>query len=150
MENNIFKKTEQALYDYKSLEVKIKNLNIDIESLKNDYSGIAAITYGEKTGATNKFNSSVENEVINREENAAVLIKKLEGIKLYNINLKNKIDNALETLDETELTLVQLRYFHKPKKTWISIAEELRIDKDYCCKVKNCIINKLSDLIYSF
>ena len=30
-----FKATEKVLYEYKSLDIKIKNIQIDIETLKN-------------------------------------------------------------------------------------------------------------------
>ena len=43
-----------------------KYLNKELEILENDYRGAGAISYDEKTQATNKFNSSVENEVINK------------------------------------------------------------------------------------
>ncbi|MCD2345797.1 hypothetical protein [Clostridium guangxiense] len=146
MKENIFKKTEYALYNYKNLEIKIKNIEIDIENLKNDYTGITAISYEEKSSPTFKFNSSVENEVVKKEK----LIKQLEGVKEYNLNLKRKIDNALKCLTSESYKLVELRYFTQPKKTWVAIGNEIKMDKDYCCKKRCEIINKLAELIYSY
>lgn len=146
MDEKIFKKTEYVLYNYNDLEIKIKNIEIDIENLKNDYNGVAGISYEEKTGSTFKFNSSVENEVVKKEK----LIKHLEGVKEYNLNLKRKIDNALKSLTDESYKLVELRYFTKPKRTWIAIGKELNMDKDYCCRKRCEIINKLASLIYSF
>lgn len=148
--NNIFKRTEYTLYNYKSLEIKIKNIEIDIENLVNEYQGVTGITYEERTGPTNKFNSSVENEVIRREEELGDLIEGLHRSRTYNLNIKKKIDNALGTLPPDELRLVQLRYFKKPKPTWIAIGKDLTMDKDYCCKKRDEIINHLSELIYSY
>ena len=65
--DNMFKKTEYALYNYKDLDIKIKSIDIDIDMLENDIT-LKAISYEEKTGPTNAFSSSVENEVIRREE----------------------------------------------------------------------------------
>ncbi|QXE19992.1 hypothetical protein [Clostridium sp. 001] len=146
---NLFKKTEATLYNYKNLEVKITNLDIDIESLKNNYQGIAPISYKERSQSTNKFNSVVENEVINREENIGDLIKELERDKNYNINLKRKIDNALRTLPEESFKLVKLRYFNG-KQTWTAIGRKLNMDKDYCCRKRCEIIESLGKLIYNF
>lgn len=146
---NLFKKTEAILYDYKNLEIKIMNLDIDIETLKNSYCGVAPVSYKGRTQSTNKFNSVVENEIIDREENIEDLIRRLEIEKNYNINLKKKIDNALKTLPEESFKLVELRYF-KGKQTWTAIGRKLNMDKDYCCRKRCEIIERLGRLIYSF
>lgn len=146
---SLFKKTEAILYDYKNLEIKIMNLDIDIETLKNSYCGVAPVNYKERTQSTNKFNSVVENEIIDREENMEDLIRRLEIEKNYNVNLKKKIDNALKTLPEESFKLVELRYF-KGKQTWTAIGRKLNMDKDYCCRKRCEIIERLGRLIYSF
>ena len=38
------------------------------EELKEDYQGATGITYEERTGLTNSFNSSVENEVLKKRK----------------------------------------------------------------------------------
>ena len=65
--SDLFRKTEYELYNYKFIESKIKSIDIDIDILKNDIS-LKGISYEEKTGPTNAFNSSVENEIIRRAE----------------------------------------------------------------------------------
>ena len=59
-----------------------------------------------------------------------------------------KIEGALGELNSTEYKLISLRYFSREKKTWIAIGCELGFDKDYCVKIRNKIINKMSELIY--
>lgn len=147
MEDNKFKKTEYTLYNYKSLDVKIKNIDIDISNLENDIT-VQAISYDEKSSPTNAFNSSVENEVIRREEKVSEKIQLLKSKRKYNTDLKTKIDGALEQLTSDEFKLVELRYFSKDKKTWVEVGMKLRFDKDYCTKLRNKIIDKLSELIY--
>lgn len=147
MEDNKFKKTEYTLYNYKSLDVKIKNIDIDISNLENDIT-VQAISYDEKSSPTNAFNSSVENEVIRREEKVSEKIQLLKSKRKYNTDLKTKIDGALDQLTSDEFKLVELRYFSKDKKTWIEVGMKLGFDKDYCTKVRNKIIDKLSELIY--
>lgn len=142
-----FKKTEATLYNYNSLAVKIKNIEIDIDDLENDIT-LKAINYDEKSAPTNAFHSSVENEVIKRDEHTKQQIEILKAKLKYNQNLKTKIDGALEQLTTDEYKLVNLRYFGRDKRTWIAIGQELGFDKDYCTKIRNKIINKLSTLIY--
>ena len=147
-QENLLKKTEYALYDYKDLDIKIKSIEIDIEMLQNDIT-LKAINYDEKSGPTNAFSSSVENEVIRRDEVVKEQIQKLQRDKLLYISRKNKIENALKCLNDKELKLVELRYFVKPKNEWAKIGFELNFDKDHCCKLRNKIINKLSDYIFN-
>ena len=142
-----FKKTEATLYNYRSLEVKIKNIAIDIDTLENDIT-VKAVNYDEKPAPTNAFHSAVEDEVIRRDEHIKQQIEMLKAKLKYNQNLKAKIDGALEQLTTQEYKLVELRYFQKDKKTWVFIGQELGFDKDYCVKIRNKIIKKLSELIY--
>ena len=142
-----FKKTEATLYNYRSLEVKIKNIQIDIDDLENDIT-LKAVSFDEKPAPTNAFHSAVEDEVIKRDEHVKQQIEMLKAKLKYNQNLKAKIDGALEQLTTQEYKLVNLRYFQKDKKTWVSIGQELGFDKDYCVKIRNKIIKKLSELIY--
>ena len=142
-----FKKTEATLYNYKSLEVKIKNIEIDIDTLENDIT-VKAVSYDEKPASTNAFHSTVEDEVIRRDEHTKQQIEMLKAKLKYNQNLKAKIDGALEQLTTQEYKLVDLRYFQKDKRTWLFIGQELGFDKDYCVKIRNKIIKKLSELIY--
>lgn len=147
MNNNLFKKTEKILYDFKNMDLKIQNIDLHINRLINDVS-CAGVSYEERTGPTNAFSSSVENEVIRREEHMSQENKQLKQIKNDTITIQQIVKNALNTLNEEEYKLVELRYFQKNKKTWIEIGMTLGIDKDNCCKMKNKIINKLTNYIY--
>lgn len=145
--NNLFKKTEKILYDYKDIDLKIQNINLHINRLINDVS-VAGVSYEERTGPTNAFSSSIENEVIRRDEHMSNELKQLNQIKKDTITMQQIVTNALNTLNEEEYKLVELRYFQKSKKTWLEIGMKLGIDKDNCCKMKNKIINKLTNYIY--
>lgn len=142
-----FSKTEYTLYNYNSLDVKIRNIDIDIENLENDIT-IKAVNYDEKATPTNAFNSTVENEVIRREEYVQDQLDKLRAKKKYNEDLKVKIDGALSQLSPMELKLIELRYFQKEKLQWTTISMKLGFDKDYCSKIKSKIIKRLGDLIF--
>ncbi|AGK98181.1 hypothetical protein [Clostridium pasteurianum] len=147
MDDRVFKKIESDLYNYKYLNVKIENLKIKVEDISNSYDGCTAISYEERTGKTNKFNSSVENEVVNRIENAMPAIGELERKITYYINLKKKIDNALTVLSPMQRQLVELRYFSFPTRSWVSIERDLHMNKDYCCTKRKEVITLLSKLI---
>ena len=147
MEENKFKKTEYTLYNYKSLDIKIKNIDIDIDNLENDIS-CAGVSWEQRPSPTNAFSSCVENESIKREEKLPEHIQNLKAKRKYNVNLKTKIEGALGELASEELKLVELRYFSKDKKQWIEIGNKLGFDKDYCTKLRNKIVDKLSELIY--
>lgn len=146
--DNLFKKTEYALYNYKDLDIKIKSIDIDIDMLDNDIT-LKAISYEEKSGPTNAFSSSVENEVIRREEVIQEQIHKLKRDKLLYNARKLKIQNALDILTAEERKLVELRYFTRPKKSWVEVGNALNIENTHCCTMRIKIVNKLSDYIFN-
>lgn len=146
--DNMFKKTEYALYNYKDLDIKIKSIDIDIDMLENDIT-LKAISYEEKTGPTNAFSSSVENEVIRREEIVEDQIQKLKKDKLLYKSRKLKIENALELLTKEERKLVELRYFSRPKKSWVEISRVMNIAHTHCCTMRIKIINNLNQYIFN-
>mgnify|MGYP001137575900 CR=1 FL=1 len=147
MEENRFKKTERTLYDYKGLEAKIKNIEIDINNLENDIT-LKAISYDEKTSPTNAFNSSVENEVIKRDEFTSKQIDTLKAKKVYYQNLKIKIENAISVLDEVERAIIELKYFDTNNLHWSEISAKVGLERNWCMRKRNQIINKLTDIIY--
>lgn len=142
-----FKKMEKTLYDYRKLDTAINNIDIDIEHMKNDIT-LKGISYEEKSGPTNKFNSDVENEVIRRDEYVSEQIMRLQRLKTDKMALRAKIYNALKDLKENEYKLVELRYLDKEKRTWLDIGLELGFDKNYCQKLRNDIINQLIEIIF--
>lgn len=142
-----FKKMEKTLYDYRKLDTAINNIDIDIEHMKNDIT-LKAISYEEKSSPTNAFSSTVENEVIKRSEHMEKEIARLRSLKADKMALRTKIYNALKDLKENEYRLVELRYLDKEKRTWLDIGLELGFDMGYCQKLRNKIINELTEIIY--
>ena len=140
-------KIENILYDFNKLKVRIKNIEIDLYNLSNDIT-IKAVTYEERTGSTNTFNSTVENEVIRREEKVKKEIDYLKAKLKHSNDLKLKIESSLNELSTIERKLIELRYFSRDKKTWLEIGMTLGFDKDYCIKIKNKALDKIYDMIY--
>ena len=145
---NLFKKTEGVLYAFKDIDIKIKSIEIDIEALKNDIT-LQAVQYEEKSAPTNAFNSSVENEVIRRDEKVMQYIKRLEKDKYLHQTRREKIKLALEALSAEDRQLIELRYFSKPRKSWTEVGYKLNKDKDSCCRSRKKIINTLSYYIFN-
>lgn len=143
LDKDYFKETEKMLYRYKTLAAEVENLKIAITELENDYKGCSAITYEEKTAPTNKFNSTVENEVINKEKALRKYKDELETKEL----LKLKIENAIAPLTDREKEIVELKYF-KRLKTWELIAVNVELSGDYCRNLCKDIINEVSKILF--
>ena len=134
-------KLEKLLYKYKEMIAEIKNIDIEIEYIKQYPDGINAINYEEKTGITNKFNFSVENEVMTIENK----IEKLEEQKAEPLYWTRKIDNALEVLDCRKKEIIKMKYFEKINNT--KIAVRLDLTEEWICRLKNDSLNQLFKLI---
>ncbi len=145
MDKELFRKTEGLLYDYNNLVTQIELLKMDIEDMKREYAGCGAIEYKEKTGGTNKFNSSVENEVLEKER----ILKAYSSDLSRKIRLKRRIDAAIENLKHEERKLIELRYTNKRKLSWEQTAYILNFNEDYCRKeLRPEIIKKMADMIF--
>lgn len=138
-----FKNTEGLLYSYNTLKVKIKNLKLDLENI--EFEDLQAVQYDhDKLSETNAFNSSVENNVINKEKQIQIINKKIR----YYQNTINKIDNVLESLSDNDRKLVELRYLRSEPCTWQYIASKIQLDVTNCYKKRNNIIKKISDMLF--
>ncbi|AGX43968.1 hypothetical protein [Clostridium saccharobutylicum] len=146
MEKNNFKKTEYHLYSYKDIDKLNQLADIKIKQLLNDVS-VKAISYEEKSSPTNAFNSSVENEVIKRDEHIKDKIEQLKKDKENRTIEKELINTTLDLLEDDERKLVELRYFSKPTRSWTSIAQDLNQSVDNCIKVRRKVIEKISTYI---
>lgn len=145
IDKNIFRKTEAILYDYNKLSLRIELLKAEIKDIEETYQGCGSISYDERTQATNKFNSSVENEIMQKE-------KMLKTIKIDLSNktkLKRRIDSAVQGLKDEERKLVELRYINKRQLSWNQIAFVLKYSQEYCRKdLRRKAINKIGDTIF--
>lgn len=143
MNKELFRKTEGALYNYKTLIAEVENLKIAISEEEKEYKGCSAITYEEKTAPTNKFNSTVENEVITKDKQLSRLNEELE-IKQLSIK---RIENALDPLVDREKEIVELKYFKK-LKTWEMVGERVNLSGDYCRNLGKDIIRRVSKILF--
>lgn len=140
--NKLFPKVEGMLYNYNNMKREIKGLDLAIEEVENNYIGITGLDPSKEKFKTNKINSVVENEVVNKEEK----IQKLKKEKLYKENQVKKIDNALEVLTERERQIIDLRYFNKMPNWKVAC----RIDKteEYTSRLKRESVEKIIPLLF--
>ncbi|MEG2511408.1 MAG: DUF722 domain-containing protein [Bacilli bacterium] len=145
IDKNTFRKTEAILYDYNNLALRIDLLKLEIKDIEETYQGCGSIGYEERTQSTNKFNSSVENEIIEKERMLKALKKDLNN----KVTLKRRIDSAVQGLKDEETKLVELRYINKRPLSWNQIAYVLRYSPEYCRKdLREKSINRISDIIF--
>ena len=146
-----FKKTEAVLYRYKDIDKLNKLADLKIKKLLNDVSLGGGDMFGEKSSPTNQFHSTVENDVIDRENREIdKQINQLRKEKENRIIEKELIDAAMkELLEEEERQLINIRYFTPGKipPKWDIIASRMNLGRDTCIKMRREIIYKLSQWI---
>lgn len=140
--DSLYKKTEAILYNYNKTKAQIKNIDLEIESVKNEFEGVGSISYEERIQSTNSFRSRVENEVMNRDNE----INKLGKYKRQKEIEVAKIDNAIESLPEREKAIIEMRYLKKYNNRMI--AAQLDLTEEYVCRIKKFSVNKLLNLIF--
>ncbi|MGN1358680.1 MAG: xanthine dehydrogenase [Bacilli bacterium] len=140
MNEPIFKEAEYILYNYKYINSKLDIIELKINNLKNNVD-LSAIDYSkDKISSTNAFSSSVENEVIKRENK----LKDLEEEKRQLLYQQHLVDKVMNLLEEEEKRIVELRYFTKPKRSWTSIQNELNLSPDTAYRKRRNIINRIA------
>lgn len=139
---SLYKKTEAMLYNFNKTKAEIKNTDLDLEVLRGEFDGVGAVVYEERTGPTNRFNSSVENEVIDRDKKIEKMLKdkRLKEIEIL------KIENAIESLTQRERDIIEMRYFKKYNNRIISA--KLDLTEEYVSELKTNIVNTIKDIIF--
>lgn len=140
---NSYKKTEAMLYGYKKTMIEIKNMKLDLEVLENDYRGMSAIGYEERVKGTNAFHSSVESEVIRRDEEIFTLKNK---IRLKEIEIQ-KIDNVLELLEERDSYLIKEYYINDNQLK--NISRHVNLEESYLSTYKSKLIKRISNILHA-
>ena len=134
---NYYKATEKFLYNYNSLKASIENMKQEIEEM--EYFGITALDYKqEPVGKTYAFHSTTENEAIkitNKKEILGTRIKLLE-------NKLERIDRAVEALNEIEQKIIKLRYYEG--RQWWQIAYEMKYSEKWCKELRRRAVQKVA------
>ena len=134
---NYYKATEKFLYNYNSLKASIENMKQEIEEM--DYREISAIDYEhEPTSETYAFHSTTEESAVYAADKKSLLeqrIKTTEG-KI------ERIDRAIEALNDTEKQIITERYING--KQWWQVAYSVRINERWCREIRRRAVNKIA------
>lgn len=131
-----YKQIEKILYNYKLIKSSIDNNKLILENLEV-VDGVKAITHGEVSSKTNKFNSIVENATIDNIERKEKLEKKIATDELT-IKL---IDNTLKALPEVERKILEMFYIENID--WWKVALEVAYSEGWCKEKRRSAINKI-------
>lgn len=143
--DNNYRKIEGILHTVPKLRIEIDNLKLDLEEIE-EIMGIHGQSGNVAAGSsTYAFNSTVENEVIDRDETLQEKRKKINAsISKAERKLK-RIENNLRILSESEMLLVELKYFKN--YTNARVCDVLDIsDSGLTKRRKRIIVEKLMPL----
>ena len=121
-----FEKLENVLYEYSNYEVEIQAIELDMKEI-----GQIGITYSDIPRIGN-LGSPVESSY-----------NKLEDLKIDKLCLelkKERIDNMLRLLNDSELKIIKLRYFEKLESR--EIARRLNVHETTLYKRRCAIFEK--------
>lgn len=129
---------ERLLYSYPFLKAENKNIELEIERM--EIQGIKSITYDFKPKSSNK-SSTVEVEVINREEKVEELNLKKKQNKIF----IDKVENSLEVLNKNEKEVIEKIYFKKMKSK--DVALDMYLTYIYVSVLKKQALEKILKII---
>ena len=135
----LYKQVEAMLNNLATTKSQIKNIEVDLALLEDDFDGICTIVYSEATGPEE---DDFESEEANREMRRTKLRQEM---KLKQSEVA-KVENALATLPKKEYELIEWRYFKKYNNRQTAI--KLNLTEEYCSNLKTKIINKLIEIIF--
>lgn len=142
--NNRYKEVEAMLYNHKQNKATIVNIDYDILEVELQYQECGSIDYSkERSGPTNKINSTVEDEVIRKEHAVERLKRKKRMLEIREL----KLENALGSLEDRDRSIIEKKYFNG--QTNKEIASKMYISEQYFCKINKKIINKIVSIMFN-
>jgi DNA-directed RNA polymerase specialized sigma subunit len=135
-------KTRFILNSYLIYKNDIKNIELEIEELENNYD-LSGISLEEKTAPTNKISNAIESRAIAKPER----ISKLQNLKRSHEIKCEKIENSIEILKEFEKQVIELKYMTPPVMTWFNVSNKLRFSISACKQAEDRAINKMIPLL---
>lgn len=130
-----YRATEKYLYNYRALEASIENMKREIDEI--EYIGVRATNY-EQSDNGDPSSSTVENEVVWRENKIGALKKKIAILE----SKIERIDRAIDALNGIEKQIIEGKYFRGEQ--WWQIAHEVKYSERHCRRLKTNAVNKIS------
>lgn len=140
MEKKLYKIIEYILYNYNATVAQIKNIELDIELLENNYDTLSAVQYDrEQLSKTYSFSSEVENRVLElNDERNIKLINRLKNIKREKEIQVERAEVLLNSLKGRDKLLIELRYIEN--MSFDEIADKLSMSSEYLQGLRRKII----------
>ena len=143
-EKDMFKKTEQRLYEYKLLKGRIKMLENKKKIISLEEDGVKAIEYSDMPKGTGFNNQGMEKLIIKREREYNRIDREIEITELK----INDIDIALDLMDKEEVKIFNAKYMSTEKKTVARLTRDLHMDKSTFNNKKNSLVIKAMQVIF--
>ncbi len=139
-----YKRLENDLYNYKYLKLSIQNIKQDIADYQGD-DGVSSIQFDKiQISSTNAFSSVVENATISNTEKLDFLEHCMNRAEL----VINKIDKAMEILEEDERKVISL--FYIDNQQWYKVAYQLHFNERWCRQIRSRAMRKMAIAIYGY
>lgn len=140
MEKKLYKIIEYILYNYNATVAQIKNIELDIEMLENNYDTLSAVQYDrEQLSKTYSFSSEVENKVLElNDERNIKLINRLKNVKREKEIQVERAEVLLNSLKGRDKLLIELRYIEN--MSFDEIADKLSMSSEYLQGLRRKII----------
>lgn len=138
--NKNYQRTEKELYDYEFLKKYITLRKRDLEELV--YEGVRGTSLSPDKISTNTISDTVSKEFFKIEKISESWRKEIKK----NESKVNKINVALDLLNDIERKIIELKYF-KCLRVY-AIAEELDYSEKQIGRIKKNAINKISIVLW--
>lgn len=142
MSKELRDKTRTMLNSYHIYKSDIKNLELEIQELQNNYD-LNALSYGESSSKTNKISQESQDRIANKD----MQLKKLQ-IQIDNnkINVA-KIDTAVLILTEIEHDVIHYKYLVNTTTTWPMVSRKVGFTVSACVGADRRALDKLTPLL---
>jgi len=134
-----YRKTERLLYDYKTYDSAIRNLEAELEEILPKVS-TSVVKLGEAGSTASPFYSQTEDWAIKRIESPRA--KRIRRLLSEKKRLSKAIKEVREQLTDEENTLVRMRY--DLEEPHLEIWESLHMSRSNYFEFKNKLIEKIS------
>lgn len=131
---------EQELYNYTYYKFAITNLELQIENIKNKYTGVKSISYASNKCTTNTIISSIENDTFSKITDIEECQRKLQSYKW----LAKRVDTYLALLDKVQLSVVEQLYFKGRKLP--EVALDMRYSSKQIRRIKRSIFERFQQI----
>lgn len=135
---NYYKKAEEYIKNYKALKIHIETLTKQLKEIEETGLKATSLEYTGRTGP----GSTVENAILKMEREEEIIRAKINRVGL----MVERIERAIETLNETERYIITERYI--ARKQWWQIAYATKYGERHCRRIRTEAIKQISICLF--